>query len=126
MAQGRGTRAAAAWAVPSPLDNDGTTAPLGRPPRTLEEQIEAAVERAVIRALQPLITQVSRPEPAVYTVAQAAAVMQVSQDTVGRLVRRGVLPKLPHLNGKVLIPRVAVHDLVEGVLDDSRHPSRRA
>jgi excisionase family DNA binding protein len=48
----------------------------------------------------------------VFTVSQAAQVLQVSEDTIGRLVRRGVLPRVPHLDGKVLIPRQAVVRLV--------------
>jgi excisionase family DNA binding protein len=64
-----------------------------------------------MRRLQPC-------SPAVYTVHQAAEVLQVSEDTIGRLVRKGVLPRVPHLEGKVLIPRQAVARLVDDA-DDS-------
>lgn len=83
-------------------------------PGTIEARIEAVVERAVMRALGPHLRRLSAPVPATYTVAQAAAVLQVSIDTVARLVKRGKLARVPHLNGKLLIPRRAVDALVEG------------
>lgn len=79
---------------------------------TIEDQIKAAVERAVERVLGPYLARLCQPEPAVYTVAQVAVVLQVSDDTVARLVKRGALPRVPHLDGKVLIPRAAVERLV--------------
>lgn len=82
-------------------------------PATIEEQIEAAVERAVERLLGPYLARLCQPEPAVYTLAQVAVVLQVSDDTVSRLVKRGALPRVPHLGGKVLIPRAAVERMVE-------------
>jgi excisionase family DNA binding protein len=75
---------------------------------SMEELIEAAVERAMGRALSHYIVRAGRPSPAVYTVSQAAEVLQVSEDTVGRMVRRGVLPRVPYVGGKVLIPRQAL------------------
>lgn len=81
---------------------------------TIEDQIEAAVERALERLLGPYLAKLCEPEPAVYTVAQAAIVMQVSEDTISRLVKRRVLPRVPHLDGKVLIPRAAIEKLVTG------------
>ena len=86
------------------------------PPSThsgMEALIEAAVERAIGRSLAPHLHRLSVCEPAVYTVAQAAEVLQVSEDTVGRIVRRGVLPRVPHVGGKVLIPRRALDRLIE-------------
>lgn len=80
----------------------------------IEARIEAAVERAVLRALAPHLRKLTSAEPATYTVGQAAAVLQISTDTVARLVKRGVLPRVPHLDGKLLIPRRAVDELVEG------------
>jgi predicted site-specific integrase-resolvase len=50
----------------------------------------------------------------VFTAAQAAVALQLSEDTVWRLVKRGVLPRVPHLEGKLLIPREAVSRLVGG------------
>jgi excisionase family DNA binding protein len=85
-----------------------------RPGGTIEDQIEAAVERALQRMLGPYLAKLCAPEPAVYTVAHTAVVMQVSEDTVARLVKRGVLPRVPHLDGKILIPRAAVQKLVSG------------
>lgn len=84
----------------------------GRGTSPIEAHIEAAVERAVTRLLRPYLRRICEPEPAVYTVAQAAVVLQVSQDTVARLVRRGVLARVPHLHGKVLVPRSAIDVLI--------------
>ncbi len=83
-------------------------------PPNMESLMEAAVERAIERVLAPHLRRLTAYEPTVYTVAQVAEVLQVSDDTVGRLVRRGILPRVPHLEGKVLIPRRAVHRLIEG------------
>src|ERR1035437_5709773 len=79
----------------------------------MEALIEAAVERAIGRSLGPHLHRLSVCEPAVYTVAQAAEVLQVSEDTVGRIVGRGLLPRVPHVGGKVLILRRALDRLIE-------------
>ena len=79
---------------------------------TIEDLIETAVESAILRVLGPHLHRIGRPEPVVCTVAQVAEMLQVSDDTVGRMVKRGVLPKLPDVGSKVLIPRRAVDDLV--------------
>lgn len=91
----------------------------------VEALIEAAVERAIRRSLGPYLHRLAACEPAVYTVAQAAEVLQVSEDTVGRMVRRGVLPRVPHVGGKVLIPRRAIDRLTEDpqVLDPAGTPA---
>jgi excisionase family DNA binding protein len=80
---------------------------------SIEDQIESAVTRSIERLLEPYLSRLAKPEPVVYTVTQVASVLQVSTDTVGRLVRRGILPRVPHLEGKLLIPRVAVDRLVD-------------
>lgn len=92
----------------------------GLPPRpgSIEGQIEEAVERAIGRVLRPYLARLAQPEPAVLTVAQAAIVLQVSEDTIGRLVRRGVLERVPYLDGKVLIPRRSIEDLIAGASAD--------
>jgi excisionase family DNA binding protein len=82
--------------------------------------IEDAVERAVERFLGPYLHRICEPEPAVYTVAQTAVVLQVSEDSVARLVRRGVLHRVPHVGGKVLIPRAAVDELIAGLPSTER------
>ena len=87
----------------------------GGPVSSIETCIEDAVERAVERLLRPYLRRICEPEPAVYTVAQTAVVLQVSEDTIARLVRRGVLHRVPHVGGKVLIPRAAVDELLAGV-----------
>jgi excisionase family DNA binding protein len=92
----------------------------GGPVSSIEVCIEDAVERAVERFLGPYLRRICEPEPAVYTVAQTAVVLQVSEDTVARLVRRGVLHRVPHVGGKVLIPRTAVDELLAGVPSTAR------
>jgi excisionase family DNA binding protein len=84
------------------------------PTASIEILIEDAVERAVGRLLAPHLRRLSSIEPVVYTVVQASEALQVSEDTISRLVRRGVLPRVPHIDGKVLIPRRAVDALVAG------------
>lgn len=84
-----------------------------RPQPSMEELIEAAVERAIQKSLGPYLQRLTRAEPAVYTVAQTAEVLQVSEDTVSRLVRRHVLPRVPDVEGKVLIPGRALERLTE-------------
>jgi excisionase family DNA binding protein len=85
---------------------------------SIESLVEAAVERAITRVLEPHLRRLQPCSPAVYTVSQAAEVLQVSDDTIGRLVRRGVLPRVPHLDGKVLIPRRAVASLIDDQPDE--------
>ncbi len=83
------------------------------PSGTMEDLIVAAVERAVHQALDPHLHRLNACEPIVFTVAQAAQVLLVSEDTVPRMVRRGTLPRVPHVGTKVLIPRRALFELVE-------------
>lgn len=85
---------------------------------SIDELIEAAVVRAIEQCLLPYLAKLGEPEPLVYTAAQAAAVLQVSPDTIGRLLKRGVLTRVPHLNGKLLIPRAAVDRLVHDQASD--------
>jgi excisionase family DNA binding protein len=85
------------------------------PASSIEGHIEEAVERAIERLLRPYLRRICEPEPAVYTVAQTAVVLQVSEDTIARLVRRGVLHRVPHVGGKMLIPRAAVDELLARV-----------
>ena len=42
--------------------------------------------------------------PLAYTTAQVADLLQVSPDTVQRLVKKGALRPVPHLTGKIRIP----------------------
>jgi excisionase family DNA binding protein len=98
---------------PLPLQTvAGSAAPLST--LTIEEMIEAAVERAISRTLGPYLHRLSACEPAVYTVAQSAEVLQVSEDTIGRMVRKGVIARVPHVGGKVLIPKRALDRIIEG------------
>lgn len=84
---------------------------------TIEEQIASAVEEAVQRVLGQYLRRLGNPEPLVYTVAQAAAVLQVSEDTVSRLIKRGLLERIPHLEGRVLVPKIALERIVNDALN---------
>ncbi len=86
---------------------------------TIEQLVEAAVTRAIELHLEPYLDRLSEPEPLVYTVAQAAAILQVSPDTVSRLIRRGVLDRVPHIDGKQLIPKRSLEELVDGAVAPS-------
>jgi excisionase family DNA binding protein len=92
----------------------------------IEGLIEEVIERAVERLLGPYLRRICEPEPAVYTVAQAAVVLQVSEDTIARLVRRGVLHRVPHIGGKVLIPRVAIDELLTNLPSRQRETGLQA
>ena len=92
----------------------------------IEALIEEVIERAVERLLGPNLRRICEPEPAVYTVAQAAVVLQVSEDTIARLVRRGVLHRVPHVGGKVLIPRAAVDELLTDLPSQPRETTSAA
>jgi excisionase family DNA binding protein len=84
----------------------------------IEDLIETTVVRAVERVLGPFLHRLSTCEPEVFTIAQAAQTLQVSDDTIARMVRRGYLPRVPHVGTKVLIPR---HRLLE-LVDSGGHP----
>lgn len=92
-------------------ESDGPS--MNSAPTSVEALIEVAVERAVHRILGPYLHRLTACEPAVYTIVQAAQVLQVSDDTISRLVRRGILPRGPHVDGKVLIPRRAIDLLID-------------
>jgi len=77
---------------------------------SLDDAIAAAVEAGVDRAL----ARRSEPvEPLVFTVPAAAKALCTSPKTVRRLIAAGVLPTVPHMGARVLVPRWAVVALVE-------------
>lgn len=79
----------------------------------LDESIHKVVAGAVEAALRPYLRRLSDPEPLVYSVPEAAHVLRTSPNTVRRLLEDGVLPTVPHMGHRVLIPRDAVQRLVE-------------
>lgn len=83
---------------------------------TIEEQITEAVRAA----LEPYLARLAEPEPLVYSVPEAAKVMRTSTNTIRRLVGDGHLPIVPHMNGRVLIPRVALRAFVNGDAQEPR------
>jgi excisionase family DNA binding protein len=80
---------------------------------TLDTAIQAAVADAVERVLRPYLRRLADPEPLVYSVKQAAHVLNTSTTTVRRLIDEGVLPVVPHMGQRIVIPRGAVVRLVE-------------
>lgn len=111
-------RAAGDESTPQPFAGGPAT-----PTVSVETLIEVAVERAIRRSLGPYLHRLSAHQAAVYTVAQGAAVLQVSEDTIGRMVRRGVLPRVPHVGGKVLIPKRALDRLIDSREIDQATPA---
>lgn len=79
---------------------------------SLDEAITAAVINAVEQALAPHLRRLSDPEPLVYSVPETAHVLRTSTTSVRRLVETGILPVVPHLGHRTLIPRAAVAELV--------------
>ena len=79
---------------------------------SLDAAVEKAVAAALEKALGPYLRRLSDPEPLVYSVRQAAHVLATSTTTVRRLVEEGVLPIVPHMGQRIVIPRVAVANLV--------------
>lgn len=79
----------------------------------LDAAIQQTVREAVRAELGPYLRRLADPEPLVYSVPEAAHVLRTSTKTVRKLVDDKVLPVVPHIEGRVLIPRAAVVQLVE-------------
>jgi excisionase family DNA binding protein len=84
---------------------------------SLDAAIQAVVVEAFHDALAPYLRRLADPEPLVYNVAEAAHVLATSTKTVRRLVDEGVLPVVPHMGHRVVIPRSAVMRLVDGAVE---------
>ena len=80
---------------------------------SLDGAIQAVVVEAVREALAPYVRRRAEPEPLVYNVAETAQVLSTSTNTVRRMIERVVLPVVPHMGHRVVIPRSAVVRLVE-------------
>jgi excisionase family DNA binding protein len=80
---------------------------------SLDAAIQAVVVDAVQKALAPYMRRLADPEPLVYSVRETAHVLRTSTNTVRRLVDEGVLPIVPHMGQRIVIPRLAVVRLVE-------------
>ena len=78
----------------------------------IDDVIAASVQKAVDKAMAPVVERLAEPAPLVWTTGQTAAALGCSARTVARLVDRGVLPTLPHMGTLRLIPRTAVERLV--------------
>lgn len=95
---------------------------------SLDAAIRDVVVGAISEALAPYLRRLSDPEPLVYSVREAAQVLSTSTNTVRRLVDEGVLPIVPHMGQRIVIPRTAVVRLVqasEGPGDDAAAEVRR-
>ena len=86
---------------------------------SLDDAIQAVVD-AIHDALGPYLRRLADPEPLVYNVEQAAHVLATSTRTIRRLVDDGVLPVVPHMGHRVVIPRSAVVRLVNANVDRRR------
>jgi excisionase family DNA binding protein len=84
---------------------------------SLDAAIRAVVIDAIEQALAPYLRRLSVPEPLVYSVREAAQVLNTSTNTVRRPVDEGVLPIVPHMGQRIVIPRTAVVRLVEADTD---------
>lgn len=78
-------------------------------PESIDDRIIAAVHEA----LDPYIKRLAQPEPLVCSVTEAARLLCTSTNTIRRLVNDDVLPIVPHMGGRILIPRRALHHLVD-------------
>jgi excisionase family DNA binding protein len=88
---------------------------------SLDTALRDAVIAAIEQALAPYLCRLSDPEPLVYSVREAARVLSTSTNTVRRLVDDGVLPIVPHMGQRIVIPRTAVVRLVEAGEGRSDH-----
>ncbi len=79
---------------------------------TVDDAIDAAVAAAVERHLRPILETLNRPAKLTYSVPEAAHAMGVGERVVWQWLRDGVLPRVPNLPGRTLIPRRAVEDYV--------------
>jgi len=86
---------------------------------TLEDVLSDVVAQAVEKAFAPYLRRLSDPEPLVYNVREAAAVLRTSETTIRNMIDTGVLPVVPHMGNRVVIPRKAVVHLVEAGLPSS-------
>jgi excisionase family DNA binding protein len=91
---------------------------------SLDSALRDAVITAIEQALAPYLRRLSDPEPLVYSVREAAQVLSTSTNTVRRLVDDGVLPIVPHMGQRIVIPRTAVVRLVEA--GESRNDQQTA
>jgi excisionase family DNA binding protein len=80
---------------------------------SLDAALRDAVIAAIEQALAPYLRRLADPEPLVYSVREAAQVLSTSTTTVRRLVDDGVLPIVPHMGQRIVIPRSAVARLVD-------------
>lgn len=98
-------------------------------PVSLDDAVAATVDELMVAkmaaALEAAVEQLGarRLEPLTYTVKDAAAVLNASEDMVRRWVKRGLLGQLPGTE-RILIPVSAVRAFVDEAAERSQ--ARRA
>lgn len=83
-----------------------------RPRASIEVLIRDAVRDEIRSNLTPYLERLIQPEPRVHSVADVSTILQISDDTVRRMVESGALPRVA-VPGRTLIPRWAIDALVE-------------
>lgn len=83
------------------------------------EQAIAAATRDAIRAemadqMERLVGSILAVRPVAYTKRQAGLALGVSDRTIGRLIAEGLLPTVPHVGDRCLIPVAAVEAFASG------------
>jgi excisionase family DNA binding protein len=95
---------------------------------TLDKALQAVVAEAVEQSLAPYLRRLADPEPLVYSVREAAHVLSTSTSTIRRLIDEGVLPIVPHMGQRIVVPRAAVRRLVNSAerpaVERDRRPLR--
>jgi len=85
--------------------------------------LDVTIAEAVAAGVKKALADVEF-EPLVYTVPAAARALRVSPDTVRDLIADGLLPTVPHMGRRHLIPRRALVAFVESAITDTeRIPS---
>jgi excisionase family DNA binding protein len=93
-------------------------------PLSLDEHIARIVEAAIERKIGTYLSRLG-PEPLVYNVSETADVLRTSTKTVRRLLSDGILPTVPHMGERILIPRKAVQDLVDAANGEAVNAGER-
>jgi excisionase family DNA binding protein len=88
----------------------------------LEQALTAALGKTLPTVLEQMATVVG---PRAYSVAQVATQLEVSDQTVYRLIQSGVLPVVPHLNPQRVAAR-ALEAFLAGETGEHRTSQRKA
>lgn len=78
------------------------------------ELVDAAVDKALARIVPELEASMRHLRPLAVDTTGAGKLLGVSERTARQLVVDGLLPKVPHLGSRVLIPVTAIQKFVDG------------